>query len=164
MPNHKISVIIDGIQYESILDACKSLGLSYKTVQSRRYSNKSKSTQFAQCTTYERNNYSKPISLNGKNYKSIYAMCKDLKLDYPSVCVRLRRGMDVETAVSKPFVNCTISNHITIDGIEYNSIHDMAVKTKVKSATFFYHLTKSCKSAADKQDIIQQYFDSLNLR
>lgn len=164
MRNHRIPVKIDGVQYESIIDACRALGLSYKTVQSRRYVNKSETEQFSNICTYKRKNYNTPISVRGKNYKSIYAMCKDLNLNYPAICSRLQRGIDVETAVSKPCISCTISDHIIINGVEYTSIHDMAVKTKVKTATFFYNLTKDCETIRDKQNKIQQYFDSLNLR
>lgn len=160
MKNRRIPVTIDGVEYESILSACKALGISYKTVQSRRYINKPESEQFSNKHLYERQNYNEPIDVNGKHYKSIYAMCKDLNLDYASTCVRLKHGMDINTVINKPYRNCATSDHITINGVEYTSIYNMAKLTEIKSPTFFYKLIRGCNSIAEKQTKIQEWFDN----
>lgn len=157
---NKVPVEIDGVKYESLKAACKALNLSYKTVLSRRYESKTILEQFSNNHLYQRSKHKMPIIVNGVKYKSIREMCIRLNLDYVSVCTRIRRGSDIQSAIDTPFKAANISDKLTINGITYTSINDMAVKTNLHTSAFFYKLVKNCQTPEEKQVKIQEWFDT----
>ena len=98
----KISIEIDGTKYNTIKEACEAYGTNYKTVGSRIRNGWP--LEKAICTPAGHNispGYVgiRKVTIEGKEFRSIRAACKEYDVNYQVVFDRVRRGMDIESAI-----------------------------------------------------------------
>lgn len=98
----KISIDIDGTKYNTIKEACEAYGTNYKTVGSRIRNGWP--LEKAICTPAGHNispGYVgiRKVIIEGKEFRSIRAACKEYDVNYQVVFDRMRRGMDIESAI-----------------------------------------------------------------
>lgn len=124
--SNRVSVIINGVTYPTISDACRAYGIS-RFIVSNRIHSLGWDTETAITTPVQHNGTK--VVLDGVEYNSLSDLSRDYGINYYTMIHRLKNGMTLEEAVTTPVRYITI-NHgtpVTIDGIDYKSITDAAI-------------------------------------
>lgn len=93
MKNEK-PIVVNGIKYRSIAEACRELKLYDCTIRSRLSAGKTLDEAF-NMEIIPRN---KPIVVNGVKYRSISEACRELNLCSQTIRNRLRAGKTLDEA------------------------------------------------------------------
>ena len=78
------------------------------------------------------------VHYHGAEYPSFKRFCEELGLSQEKIRSRLRRGMDLETAVDAPPLNCTVTKDH--HGNKFRSVMAMAAFHKVPYRRLYYRL------------------------
>ena len=131
----KKQIIVKGIEYESIMDACRKFGVAiyYENIKMyKKYHN----TSYEEAILYYSNNgndfkHGKNIVVGNTVYRSIIEACISLKINYSNLLRYAKyHGIPYEEAIEKYLnrKNANKSTPVTVKGIKYKSIIDACRK------------------------------------
>lgn len=120
------SVIVEGVKYKDIKEACKAYNILYDTYLSRV--NKIGMSMEEALKKPCRDRFF--ISIEGKDYYSVQDLCDNYGVTRQNYYHRLRSGWSIEEALG-----IISKNKILIDGVYYDSIKDACVKRGIPYGT-----------------------------
>lgn len=120
-----ISIVVDGVQYNSMTELCESYGISYSLFSSRL----SNGWSVEEALGLEERNKSKKGTLvvEGLNGEiSLAEFCRDMNVSYSVVRNRIKRGFTLEEAVTGKKLP-----KIEIKGVSYKSLSEACEELKM---------------------------------
>lgn len=126
-----IKVNYKGVEYSSIKSLCETYKISYAMVSQRL--KKGLSVEEAINTPLKEHRNGIPVMYKGKKYPSIRNLANSKNIPYHVVQMRVKKGMDIETAVDTP-VGELMGNEIEFKGKIYPSFSKLCKEFKIPSS------------------------------
>lgn len=130
----KDPITVNGIEYSSMYEACKALGVNRTTINSRLKKGMSMDEAFQ--TRVKKT--SQNITIDGVSYDSIRKACTELGIGYGCIKNRLRLGMSIDEAFHKDDLRISV----VVGGVTYESISEATRVLNMNNATVTGRLSK----------------------
>lgn len=112
-------IIVNGVKYNSIVDACSEYGVDAYLFRNRIANGWS--IEEALEIVERRKSKKGSIEIEDiKGYSSLAELCRDFNISYSLVRQRLQRGLSLDDAISGK----SISKNIVVNGVSYKSLND----------------------------------------
>ena len=122
------SVAINGIGYNSIIEAAKDLGINYQTLVYRLKKGTDLNKKVMRHPKGKNHPAAKAVTINGKCYNTIKEASLDLGMNYGTLKNRLKKGINLNKPIQKGCIgkNNTQAKPIIINKKQYESLTEAA--------------------------------------
>ena len=150
---------INGVQYNTVKEACEDLGLNYGAVMTEK--NRGKKTYEEVIEHKLKLNETRTIEINGVTYSSMHEACRENGLDYARIkCHWDRHNTNPDVTIAKYIElilngDVSLDSSVTINGVKYSSISSACKTLGINSGSIYSLLRRHPELGLTMQEAIE---------